>query len=84
VEKTKGREGIKQLGLPLIHQVAAVSIQHEAVTLEHIHDLEKMVRSVSEQGNVSEQARDQLLVIGQRGRGVGHQERPPGRVVRAS
>ena len=76
-------EGIQQLLLPLIHQVFAVGIEHDAVTLEHIHHLQQMVRCVLEQWRIAEQAPDQLLLIRQLGwshcrglQGGGH-ESPP-------
>ena len=63
MEKTEYREGIEQLRLPLVHKVFAVGIQDDAVTLQHIHHLEQMVRRVLEQRSVAEQATNQFLLI---------------------
>jgi len=89
VEKAQHREGIEQLRLPLIHQVAAVGIKNNAVALEHIHHLKQVIRSVGQKRHIAEEALDQLLTIGRslkRGRELelGHQVKPPGNAVRAS
>ena len=68
MEETEHGEWIQELFLPLINQILAVSIEHDAVALEHIHHLEQMVRSVLEQRRIAEQTADQFLLIRQRRR----------------
>ena len=65
VEETEHGKRIEHLFLPLIHQVLAVGIQHEAIALQHIHHLNQVIPCISEQRCIAEQAADQLLLIGQ-------------------
>ena len=63
VEKAEHRKGVEHLLHALVHQVLAVSIENQAIALQHIHHLQQMVRSVLEQRPIAEQTADQLLLI---------------------
>ena len=53
----------EHLLLALVNQVLAVGIENQSITLEHIHHLQQMVRSVLQQRPIAEQTADQLLLI---------------------
>ena len=65
MKEAEHREGIEQLLLPLVDQVLAVGIQHDAVALEHVHHLQQVIRRVLKQWRVAEQTPDQFLLIRQ-------------------
>ena len=89
VEKAHHREGLQKLGFPLEHQIPAVSIENNAVALQHIDHLEKMVRCIGQQWTIRQQTGHQLIEIGYHLSGRGslghsHQERAPAIEVTAS
>ena len=83
MEEAEHRERVEKLCLPLMNEIAAVGIQHQAVALKHIDHLQQMIRCVSEERRIREQTPDQFLQIGKGGfaglrSGGGGHESPPG------
>ena len=63
IEVFEDRKWIEELILGLVDQVDAVSIQHLAIALEHIHHLQQVVGALAQQGFTGQQTALHLLPI---------------------